>query len=237
MPDAPTGTTPLRVMSTLAVMGVLQELLPAREQATGGRIIAAFGPTATLLGRIKAGETADLTILTAEAIDALIAAGTLRAGSRVDMAVSVVGVAVRAGAPRPEIGTPEAFRQALLAARTIAYSRAGASGIFFAGLIERLGIAAEVNAKATVIPQGFTAELAARGEVELAIQQVSELMTVPGVDIVGPLPEAINTRAVFSAGIFANSPAPEAAAALLRHLIEAGTPALLAAKGLLPASA
>ena len=236
MPDDPTGTTPLRVMSTLAVMGVLQDLLPAREQATGGRIMAAFGPTATLLGRIKAGETADLAILTAEAIDALIAAGTLRAG-RVDMAVSVVGVAVRAGAPRPEIGTPEAFRQALLAAKTIAYSRAGASGIFFAGLIERLGIAAEVNAKATVIPQGFTAELAARGEVELAIQQVSELMTVPGVDIVGPLPEAINTRAIFSAGIFANSPAPEAAATLLRHLIEAGTPALLAAKGLLPASA
>jgi molybdate transport system substrate-binding protein len=235
MPETPTETAPIRVMSTLAVMGVLREVLPAREKATGRRIIATFEPTATLLSRIRANEPADLAILTAEAIEALLADGTLLAGSRVDVALSLVGAAVRAGAPQPDIATPEAFRAALLAAPSIAYSRAGASGIFFAGLIERLGIAAEVNAKAIVIPQGFTAELAARGEVALAIQQVSELMAVPGVDILGPLPEAINTRAIFSAGIFARAAAPEAATALLRHLVEAATPALLAAKGLQPA--
>jgi molybdate transport system substrate-binding protein len=233
--DAPTLVAPLRVMSTLAVMGVLRDLLPARERAMGQRIIATFEPTATLLGRIRAGEPADLAILTAEAIEALLADGTMRAGSRVDIALSLVGVAVRAGAPRPDIATPEAFRAALLAAPSIAYSRAGASGIFFAGLIERLGIADAVNAKATIIPQGFTAELAARGEAALAIQQVSELMAVPGVDILGPLPAAINTRAVFSAGILADAAAPEAAAALLRHIVQAATPAVLAAKGLQPA--
>ncbi len=229
MPEA----APLRILSTLAVMGVLQDLLPARQAATGRRIEAVYDPTAKLLERISAGAPADVAILTAEAVDALIAAGRMQAGSRVDVAISVVGIAVRAGAPRPDIATPEALRAALLAAKTIAYSRAGASGIFFAGLIERLGIAAEVNAKATVIPQGFTAELAASGAVELAIQQVSELMTVPGVDIVGPLPEAVNVRAVFSGGVFAG--APPAAGALLAHLAAASTPAVLAAKGLLPA--
>ena len=235
MPESPTGTRELRVFSTLAVMGVLQDLLPAWEQATKGRIAATYDPTARLLSCIEAGEVADLAVLTAEAVEGLVAAGTLAAASRVDLAVSVVGVAVRAGAPRPDISTPEAFRRTLLSARSIAYSRAGASGIFFAGLIERLGIAAEIGAKATVIPQGFTAVLAARGEADLAIQQVSELMTVPGVDIVGPLPEPLNTRAVFSAAVFAASPAPAAATELLRYLEAEATPALLAAKGLLPA--
>ena len=142
-------------------------------------------------------------------------------------------MAVQTGAPQPDISTPEAFRAALLAAPTLAYSRAGASGIFFAGLIERLGIEREVSAKATVIPQGFTAELAARGEVALAIQQVSELMAIPGVEIVGPVPEAINTRAVFTAALFAGADAR--AAALLRWLAAALTPERLRAGGLEPA--
>lgn len=228
MPDA----APLRVLSTLAVMGVLQTLIPAREAAAGRRIAAVYAPTAKLLERIRAGEPADLAILTAEAVAALTADGTMQAGSRVDLAVSVIGVAVQSGAPRPDIGTPEAFRAALLAARSIGYSRAGASGIVFAGLIERLGIAREVNAKAVVIPQGFTAELAASGAVELAIQQVSELMAVPGVDVVGPLPEPVNVRAVFSGGVMAQAAA--GAAALLGHFAAAATPELLAAKGLLP---
>ncbi|SDB69334.1 substrate-binding domain-containing protein [Belnapia rosea] len=223
---------PLRVFSTLAVMGAMQALLPELQARTGQPIHAEFAPTAALLRRLEAGELADLAILTAEAVEALMASGTLRLGSRRDLCVSVIGVAVRAGAPRPDIATPEACRAALLGARSIAYSRAGASGIFFAGLIERMGIAEAINAKATVIPQGLTGELAARGEAELAIQQVSELMTVPGVDIVGPLPEALNTRAVFSAGVFAG--AAEGAGLLLAEIGRALTPGLLEANGLLP---
>ena len=223
---------PLRILSTLAVMGVLQQVIPAREAATGRRVEVLYEPTAKLLERIRAGAPADLAILTAEAVDALVADGTMRPGSRVDVAVSVIGAAVKAGAPRPDIATPEAFRAALLAAGSIGYSRAGASGIVFAGLIERLGIAAAVNAKATIIPQGFTAELAASGAVELAIQQVSELMAVPGVDIVGPLPEALNVRAVFSGGVMAGAAGD--AADWLGWLAGAATPAVLRAKGLLP---
>lgn len=225
-------TSPLRVLSTLGVLGVVRDLLPAPE-AAGFRPEIRFDPTARLVAAIEAGERADIAILTAEGIAAQAAAGVLDGASRVDLCRSSVGIAVRAGAPHPDISTPEAFRAALLAAPTLAYSRAGASGIFFAGLIERLGIAAEVNAKATVIPQGFTAELAARGEVALAIQQVSELMAIPGVEIVGPVPEAINTRAVFTAALFAGADAR--AAALLRWLAAALTPEVLRAGGLEPA--
>ena len=227
-----TEGAPIRVLSTLAVLGVVRDLLP-RAEAAGFDVDIRFDPTARLVAAIEAGQRADIGILTAEGIEALAAAGVLRAGSRIDLCRSSVGIAVRAGAPHPEIGTPEAFRAALLAAPSIAYSRAGASGLFFAGLLERLGIAAEVNAKATVIPQGFTAELAARGEVALAIQQVSELMAIPGIEIVGPLPEAINTRAVFSAALFVG--AGERSGAFLRWLSAALTPEALRAGGLEPA--
>ncbi len=185
VPPPPPGAPEVEVVSTLGVMGVLRELAPGYEKATGARIAAAFAPTTALTERIGAGGAADVAILTAAAIDELARDGILSADGRVDLARSVVGVAVRAGAPKPDIGTPGAFTRALLDARSLAYSRAGASGIFFADLIRRLGIAERVDAKATVIPSGLTGELAARGEVEVAIQQVSELMEVPGVDIVG----------------------------------------------------
>lgn len=223
---------PIRVMSTLAVAGPLRALLPAAEDA-GFAAEFRFDPTARLVAAIAEGSRADIAILTAEGIEQQTAAGVLAPGTRRDLALSYVGVAVRAGAPHPDIATPEAFRAALLAAPSLAYSRAGASGIFFAGLIERLGIAEAVNAKATVIPQGFTAELAARGEVALAIQQVSELMAVEGVEIVGRLPAAINTEAVFSAALFAG--AAPGAAGFLEWIAAALTTARLRAAGLEPA--
>ena len=132
-------------------------------------------------------------------MDELVAAGVLE--GRTDLARSYVGIAVRAGAPHPDISTKEAFVATLLAAKSVAMSQAGASGIFFAGLIERLGIAEQVRAKATIV-NGFTAPLAARGEVEIAVQQVSELMAVPGVEIVGRLPPEIEGVTLFSAGVF-----------------------------------
>ena len=206
------------MVSTLGLMGVLRELAPGYEKATGARIAAAFAPTAALTGADRGREAADVAILTAAAIDELTRTEILSADGRVDLARSVVGVAVRAGAPKPDIGSPEAFTRALLDARSLAYSRAGASGIFFADLIRRLGIADRVNAKATVIPGGLTGELAARGEVEVAIQQVSELMEVPGVDIVGPLPAELDAVTVFSGALFAASPRKGASMALLKFL-------------------
>ena len=227
-------TQPLHIMSTLGVLGVMQQLMPGFE-AAGQATQTEFDPTAAILARIKAGARGDVAILTGEGIEALTAAGILQPGSRVDLAKSYVGMAVRAGAPKPDIATPEACIATLRAAKSLAYSKAGASGIFFAGLLERLGIAAEVNARATIIPSGFTAERLVSGEVELAVQQVSELMAIPGVDIVGLLPAALNTEVVFAGALFSGSAQAEAGAAFLRHLAGACTPALLRAKGLEPA--
>lgn len=220
---------PLRIFSTLAVMALLREWLAGQG---GAPPEVEFNPTARLLARIAEGERGDIAILTESGIEELTASGVLAAGTRVDLARSAIGMAVPLGAPHPEIGSVAALRAALLAAPSLVYSRAGASGIFFAELIERLGIAAEVNAKAIIIPQGFTAEVAARGEAALAIQQVSELMTVDGVEIVGKLPEEANTYAIFSAALFAGA-GPEAAA-LLEALARAMTPQRLKAHGLDP---
>ncbi len=224
----------MKLMSTNGVAGVLRELLPGFERSTGTKVELVLDSSNGLLGRIAAGETADAAILTAEAIDDLARQGKIAGGSRTDLARSTVGIAVRAGAPKPDIGSVEAFRRTLLAAKSIAYSKAGASGIYFAGLIERLGIAGEVNAKATVIPRGFTGELAAKGEVEIAVQQISELMAVPGVDIVGPLPPDIQGMTTFSAGLFAGAKEKDAAAALIRLLSAPTSVPIFKAKGLEP---
>jgi molybdate transport system substrate-binding protein len=191
----------LKLFSTLGVVGVLEELLPR----LGLKVDATYEPTTRLVDRIQAGERADLAILTSDAIDALMASGVLAQGSRADLARSHVGMAVARGAKRPDISNVEAFRRTLIEARTIGYSRAGASGIFFAGLLERMGLAEVVNAKATIIPSGFTGQLLLDGKVELAVQQVSELMAVPGIDLLGKIPKEIQPDTIFAAGLFAGT--------------------------------
>jgi molybdate transport system substrate-binding protein len=226
-----TPAVPLRVLSTLGVAGIVRRLLP-EAAAHGFAPEFRFDPTARLLDAVRDGARGEVVILTAEGIGELAEAGVVAAGTRRDLARSFIGAAVRAGAPRPDISSDEACRRTLLAVPSLAYSRAGASGIFFAGLIERLGIAAAINAKARVIPHGFTAELAASGEVALAIQQVSELMAVPGVDILGPLPPGMNTSVTFVAACFAGR--PPVAVEFIAWLQSAMTPAVLRAGGLEP---
>ena len=218
-----------RLMSTLAIAGLLREAAPALEAALGARVQVDLAPTKTLEARIRAGERADAAVLTAQAVAALAAEGVLDGMTARPLAHSRVGLAVKAGAPHPDISDVAALRRTLLDAPSLCYSRAGASGIFFAGLIERLGIAREVNAKAIVIPQGFTAEKLVSGEAAIAFQQVSELMEVPGIEIVGALPDGAQTVAVFSGAAFAGAPG---GAALLDALARICTPAALRAKGL-----
>jgi molybdate transport system substrate-binding protein len=222
----------VRILSTMAVAGVMQRLAPALEAVHRVRIDAVFEPTVRIMSRIRAGERADIAILTEEGIEELIASGVVEA--RTDLARSFVGVAVRTGAPRPDISTKDAFVRALLTARSIAMSQAGASGIFLAALLDRLGIAEQIRAKAVVLPTGYTAEPVARGEAELAIQQVSELMVVPGVDIVGRLPEEIAGVTMFSAGPFRGTAQPEAAASLIADLASPARAEIYRACGLEP---
>ncbi len=230
-----TSTRPgAKVLSTLALMKAMRELSLQYERLTGTLVTADFAPTSALLNRIGSGEPADVAILTAEAIDHLIDTGMLVRGSRVDLALSSVGIAVRAGAPRPDIESIDALKSALLKAESIAYSKIGASGVFFADLIQRLGIADAVNAKARIIPSGFTAELVARGEAELAIQKVSELMVVPGVDIPARLPSEVQSSTMFSAGVLSASDQSEDATRLLEVLSSRECAPILRASGLDP---
>ncbi len=224
----------IRVLSTLAVMGAMRDLSALYETRSAHRVEADFSPTVALLARLRGGERADVAILTAQGIDDLTAEGLIRPGTRTDVARSFVGIAVRAGAPKPDIGTLEAFKATLLAARSVAYSRIGASGLYFAGLIERLGIAPEVNAKAMIVSTGFTAERLVSGEADLAVQQVSELMVVPGIEVVGPLPPEVQTVAMFSAGLLTASEQPDVAAGLLRFLASAEAAPVLRRTGLEP---
>ena len=195
----------IRMLSTLALKGAVQSLAGPYEAAGGARIDADFAPTLALLDRLRAGEAADVVILTREGLDEVAREGRVVADSCVDVARSFVGIAVKSGAIHPDISTEPTLRAALLGARSVAYSRLGASGILFAKLIERLGIASDVNARALIIPQGFTAERLVTGEADLAVQQISELKQIGGIEIVGPIPYELQTPAVFSAGRMAAS--------------------------------
>src|SRR6267143_3233522 len=167
----------VRLLSTLALMGAVRSLAGGYQAAGGTRIDADFAPTLALLDRLRGSEAADAVILTREGLDDLAAEGIVVADSRVDLARSYVGIAVKAGADHPDITTETALRATLLGAR-VAYSRIGASGIFFAQLIEDMGIASQINATARIIPSGFTAERVVGGEAGLAVEEISGLNEV-----------------------------------------------------------
>ncbi len=185
-----------------------------------------------LLKRIADGEIADVAVFTATALDDMIAQGNVV--SRTDVSRSFVGLAVKKGARKPDIGTPEKLKQALLAAKSLARSKTGASGIYFASLIKRLGLDEALKAK-TIVRDGIVANIAASGEAELAVQQISELMQSLGVDIVGPLPDELQQITVFSAGVFAGSAQTDLAKAFVAHLVSPANASLIRAKGMEPA--
>ncbi len=224
----------IRVLSTLALMGAVRCLAGKYEAISGARIDADFAPTLGLLDRLRNGETADVLILTREGLAGLAATGSIVPESCVDLARSYVGLAVKAGSARPDIATEKALRATLLGARSIAYSRLGASGIFFAQLIAQMGIASDINARATIVPQGFTAERLVSGEADLAVQQISELKQVSGVEIVGAIPLHLQAPAVFSAGRLAESKKVEQCERLLKFIASAEAAPALRESGLEP---
>jgi molybdate transport system substrate-binding protein len=205
----------LRILSTIGMRTVLEDMAPAFECVHGCTVERRYNSSVAHMQRIAAGKSGDAAVFTAAAIDDLIGQG--KVDGRIDLAHSGIGIAVRRGAPRPDISTPDKFREALLAAKSVAHSKTGASGLYFVQLIDRLGIAAAIRAKA-VVHDGLTGEIAARGEAALAVQQVSELMQADGVDIVGPLPAELQSITVFSAGVFKGSPQAQLAGAFIAAL-------------------
>lgn len=207
------------VMSGLALeVAVNRWLKPQFEAETSFRLDIDWRPTAAIMRSIDEGRRADVIIAIDNAMDQLAEAGIVRPGTRVTLADSVLGIGVRQGAPRPDISTVEAFKRTMATARAVAYSKAGASGIYFSKLIDQLGIAEAVNARAVVIPMGFTAEKVASGEADLAVQQISELMSVPGIDVAGPFPAEIQTVSTFDAAIFRDAANLEGASAFIEVL-------------------
>ncbi len=224
----------VRVLSTLALRGAVRALAERYAAESGARIDADFAPTLALLERLRGGEGADVVILTREGLDEVVDEGRVARETCVDLARSFVGIAVKAGDPHPDIATEATLRATLLAARSVAYSRIGASGILFAQLIGRMGISADLNARATVIPSGFTAERLVTGAADLAIQQISELKQVAGIEVVGPIPRELQTPAVFSAGRMVASVQPAQADRLLRFLASPEVAPVLRESGLEP---
>lgn len=202
-------TTPLKLMSTMALRSVLTEVIPDFEKQAGVTVEIKYGATAKLIERIRTGARGDIVIAVAGSINELEAEGILQQGARVDLVTSDVAMAVKQGAPVPDISTQEAFIATLRASRSFVFSKQGASGMYFASLLKRLGIDEELRAKATVLAEGLTGEPVARGEIELAVQQMSELMQVSGINIFAKLPPAVQQTTTFSSGIFKDPTKPE----------------------------
>jgi molybdate transport system substrate-binding protein len=201
------------VMSSLALKGVLERFKAAFEQSIAARLDLRFDATQAILTQLTAGFQADLLVLTAEAMEELRKAG--RVTQVRALGSSGVGVAVRAGARKPDIGSVEALKRCLVSARSVAHSKVGASGIYFAELLERLDIKLK---KRVVVEKGPVGLVVAAGNAELGVQQLCELAPVPGIEIVGPLPEPVQRMTHFSAGIPANAANPKGALALLELL-------------------
>jgi molybdate transport system substrate-binding protein len=212
------GAAEIKVLSTQATEDAYRELVPLFEQASGHKVTTIFTGTLDVQKRIAAGEAYDLIIMAGPAIDDFIKSGKVVPGSRTDLARSGVGVAVRAGAPKPDISSTEALKKTLLSAKSIGYST-GPSGVYLAKLFQRLGVADAVKPKLKQTPTGvFVGGLVASGEAEIGFQQVSELSHFPGVDFVGPLPTEVQEITVFSSGLQVGAKQAEAANAWVKFL-------------------
>lgn len=223
----------LRVLTAGAAKPLVLALAPAFEQRSGHRVVVENDTAGALLRRALAGERFDLIIVTSAGIEQLERAGRVAAGSARPLARVGIGVGVREGAPRPDLSSVNSFRDALLAARAVAVidpASGGSSGIYLAGLFERMGIAAAMKAKSVLVPGGLTAQRVLSGEADLAVQQISEIVAVPGIVLAGPIPAELQNHTVYAGAVAAD--APDAARALLDWLGSAAAAGPLKSAGL-----
>jgi molybdate transport system substrate-binding protein len=228
----------IKVLTAGAFKQVLLVLVPDFEKQTGHKVILENDTVGALTKRIEGGEAFDLAVLTPAAVNDLSTKGKFVAGSRTNLGRVGVGVVVKEGAPKPDISSVDAFKKTLLAAKSVAYidpAAGGSSGIYVAGLLDKLGVAADVKPKAKLIPGGAVAEHIARGEAEIGIHQISEILPVKGITLIGPLPADIQNYTVYAAGLGANGKESEAAKALLKTLSGPGAADVLKFKGMEPA--
>lgn len=225
----------IQVMASGAFKSAYLELAPQFERSSGHRAVTSWVPTVKMMSRLRSGEVVDLVIMSDASLRELAKAGVLADEQRCPLVSSVIGVAVQAGAPRPGIGSADAVKRAVLAASSIVYST-GPSGVYLAALFERMGIAGAIRSKTRQVQGEPAGALVARGEAELGFQQVSELLPVPGIDLVGPLPAEIQETTLFSAGVPMRASEPDAARAMISYFRSAAVADVIRRHGLEPAA-
>jgi len=221
----------IELLSTVGMQPATPELIARFERATGHKVVATYGLAAVLKQNVLDGLRADVLLLTSPLIDDLVMQGKVVPGTKLDVARSGIGVAVKAGTPKPDISTPEALKNAVLAAKSVGYSKLGASGVAFARVLERLGIAEQVQAKYKDT-QARAGDMLVAGDIDLAAAQIPELMAVPGVEVVGPLPTGLQTITVFSLGLATETKNADAAKAFIQFLAGPDAAPVYKAKGL-----
>lgn len=229
----------VKVLTAGAFKQVVLALVPDFEKQTGNKVVVDNDTAGGLKTRIESGEAFDVAIITPAIVDDLAGARKIAAGSRVNLATVGVGVVVKEGAPNPDVSTIEAFKSALLAAKSVAYidpASGGSSGIYIDKLLERLGIADQVRPKAKLKKGGHVAELIVSGEAELGLHQISEIVPVKGAALVGPLPKEIQNTTTYAAGLSASSQNKDAAQALIKMFSGPAAATVLKAKGMEPAN-
>ena len=212
-----THAAELKVLTARAIATVLHEIGPEFERTSGHRLTVVSGLSTQFLTMINSGEPFEVVVTASPIVDGLIKNGKVIADTRVDLGRSGIGVEVRAGAPKPDISSVEAFKRALLNAKSIGYLEVG-SGIYLAALLDRLGIAEAIAPKVRRPDTDIVSELVAKGEIELGMVVITQIMTTPGVELVGPLPSEIQSYVTFTGGVSANAKAPDAARELLKFL-------------------
>jgi molybdate transport system substrate-binding protein len=225
----------IKVLTAGAFKQVLLAVLPDFEKQTGHKVTVENDTVGALSKRIEGGEAFDVAVLTPRAVDDLTGKGKFSQGSRANLARVGIGVMVRAGAPKPDVGSVEAFKKALLEAKSVAYidpASGGSSGIYVAGLLDKLGIADQIKPKAKLKKGGYVADLIVSGEAELGIHQISEIVPVKEVMLVGPLPADIQNYTVYAAGLGTGARDRDAANALIKALTGAGVAEVLKSKGM-----
>jgi len=233
--SGPAAAAEIKVLTAGAMRGVVDALVPEFEKRTGHRVSVDNATAGVLAKRIDGGEAFDVAIVTPKVVDDLIEKGKIVSGSRTSLAKVGIGVVVKEGTPPPDISTVDAFKRALLAAKSVAYinpKAGGTTGIYFDRLIERLGIAEQIRAKAKLKDGGYVADLVVSGEAELGVHVISEIVPVKGAVLVGPLPAEIQNLTTYTAGVGAAARDATAAKALIDHLAGPAAAPVLKAKGM-----
>jgi molybdate transport system substrate-binding protein len=224
----------IKVLSGNGAKAAVRELCTQFERATGNKINLHFEVNADIQKKIEAGEAFDVAVLNPPVIEALSKEAKIVTGSRADIGRAGLGVAVREGSPKPDISSVDAFRRTLLAAKAVAYPGKGASGLYFVSLLDRMGIKAGMQSKLKPMEAEDTVEVVARGDADLVVVVATRIVDVGGVDMVGPIPEELQTKIGFAAGLSTSAKEPDAAKALIRFLTAPSAAATLRAKGVDP---